>query len=277
MDRPRKLSWPNGLKVTAIRKKWFAKVSRLPPGLDLAQAARRLHEPYGAVRRWAVLFGYRFPDRRRTVSREQWKRVDWRKRDADIARELGVTRECVRLVRRSRGIGPSAAQIAVRELEGFVLTHRNRLHGLLVEEVIRHSGSDLPYHVVRRVLRQHGVTPHEPQSPLRDIDWRLPNRDLAVVWGTTARYIANLRARLRAGQARWNARRRDLSRDTAYRQALAHEKRKAQQQRKHTNYSPAASSNGSGKRHLPIHDLQKGRQNTAGRKQRAGAGTASVY
>lgn len=242
MHGRRQMSWPNTLKVTAIRKKWFAKVSKLPPGLDLAQAAKQLRQPYGAVRRWAVLFGYRFPDRRRAVSKEQWNKVDWRKRDAEIARELGVTRECVRLVRRSRGIGPSAAQTAVREIEGFVANHRDRLHGLLVEDVIHHSGTDLPYHVVRRVLREHDVRPHEPQSPLREIDWRLPNRDLAAVWGTTARYIANLRARLGAGPARWNARRRELTKDPGYRQALAQERRKAQQQRKRKDRSP--SSNG---------------------------------
>jgi hypothetical protein len=236
----RQISWPNGLKVTSIRQRWFARVSKLSPGLDLAQAARQLRQPYGAVRRWAVMFGYRFPDRRRAVSREQWNKVDWRKRDAEIARELGVTRECVRLVRRAKGIGPSAAQAAIRELEGFVRTHRDRLHGLLVEDVIRHSGTDLPYHVARRILREHDVTPHEPQSPLRDIDWRLPNRDLAIIWGTTARYIANLRARLRAGPAKWNARRRQLARDPAYRQALAREKRKAQQQRKRKGRAASA-------------------------------------
>ena len=226
------MSWPNALKVTAIRKKWFEKVSKLPPGIDLAQAARQLRQPYGAVRRWAVLFGYRFPDRRRTVSREQWNKVDWRKRDAEIARELGVTRECVRLVRRARGIGPSAAQTAVRQLEGFIASHRDDLHGLLVEDVIRHSGTDLPYHVVRRVLREQDVSPHEPQSPLREIDWRLPNRDLAEVWGTTARYVANLRARLRTGPAQWSARNRELSKNPSYRQALAREKQRAQQHRK---------------------------------------------
>lgn len=225
-------SWPQGLKTTAIRKQWFAKVSKLPPGLDLAQAAKMLREPYGAVRRWAVLFGYRLPDRRRSVSKEQWSKVDWSQRDAEIARKLGVTRECVRLVRRAKGVGPSAAQVAIRELEGFVAIHRNELHGLLVEDVIRHSGTDLPYHVVRRVLREQDVRPHEPQSPLRDIDWRLPNRDLAAIWDSSARYVANLRARLGVGPAKWNARRKGLRQNTAYRNALSQERHKAQQQRR---------------------------------------------
>lgn len=234
------MTWPHGLKPTAIRKKWFAKVSKLPKGLDLSQAARMLREPYGAVRRWAVLFGYRFPDRRRSVSRERWNKVDWTQRDAQIGRELGVTRECVRLVRRAKGQGPSAAQLAIRALEGFVTAHCDRLHGLLVEDVIHHSGTDLPYHVVRRVLREHGIRPHEPQSPLRDIDWRLPNRDLAAIWGSSARYVANLRARLGAGPAKWNARRRGLRHDAAYRDALGQERRKAQQQRRHKDLPPTA-------------------------------------
>ena len=233
------ITWPATLKQTAIRKEWFGKISKLPPGLDLHKAARILREPYGAVRRWGVLFGYQFPDRRRAVSREEWGKVDWEKRDAEIARELGVTRECVRLVRKARGMGPSAAQAATKELEGFIITNCNRLHGLLVEEVIHHSGTGLPYHVVRRLLRENDIRPHEAQSPLREIDWRLPNRDLAAVWGTSARYIANLRARLAAGPAQWSARNGELKRNRSYANALSAEKQKATRARKQRRRLPA--------------------------------------
>ncbi|HXE52462.1 MAG TPA: hypothetical protein VN541_05570 [Tepidisphaeraceae bacterium] len=226
-----KLSWPDGLKQTDIRTEWFGKISRLAPGLTVEKAARQLREPYGTVRRWGVLFGYKFPDRRRSVSREQWSRVDWSRRDADIARELGVTRECVRLVRRARGMGPSAAQTVTRHLEHFVQINRDRLHGLLVEEVIAHCGTPLAYHVVRRVLRENDVRPHEPQSPLRNVDWRLPNRDLAQIWGASPRYIANLRARLDAGPAQWNARRRETDQNAKYAAALAQERQKAEAER----------------------------------------------
>jgi hypothetical protein len=226
------LSWPSGLKETAIRKEWFAKISRLPAGLELQKAAKMLREPYGAVRRWGVLFGYQFPDRRRTVSREQWSKVDWSKRDAQIARELGVTRECVRLVRRARGMGPSAAQAATRDLGHFIMLKREKLHGLLVEEIIHHSGTDLPYHVVRRLLREHAVRPHETQSPLRDIDWRLPNRDLAGIWGTSPRYIANLRARVGVGRASWSARNSETHRNGKYNAALSAERQKSRAARR---------------------------------------------
>ena len=226
------LKWPESLKPTAIRRNWFEKISKLSPGLDLNEAAKALREPYGAVRRWAVLFGYQFPDRRRTVTPQQWSKVDWRRRDADIARVLGVTRECVRLVRKSKGVGPSAAQRAIRDFEHFVAAQRERLHGLLVEDVIRHSATDLPYHVVRRVLRDNDVRPHEPHSPLREVNWKLPNRDLATIWGTSARYIANLRARLDVGPSKWNARRRDIGRSSEYNAALAREKQRAQAERR---------------------------------------------
>ena len=226
------LRWPESLKPTAIRRAWFEKISKLAPGMTLDEAARTLREPYGAVRRWAVMFGYEFPDRRRTVSPQQWSKVNWLERDADIARTLGVTRECVRLVRRSKGVGPSAAQSAIREIEHFVSINRERLHGLLVEDVIRHSGTDLPYHVVRRVLRESDVQAHEPHSPLRDVNWKLPNRDLAVIWGTSARYIANLRARLGVGPSQWNARRPDLRRSADYSSAMTRERQRALAERR---------------------------------------------
>jgi len=226
------ISWPATLKQTAIRKEWFAKISKLPAGLDLHKAARILREPYGAVRRWGVLFGYQFPDRRRAVSRERWSKVEWDKRDAEIARDLGVTRECVRLVRKARGMGPSAAQAATKELESFIIVNCDRLHGLLVEDVIHHSHTELPYHVVRRLLRENDIRPHEAQSPLRDIDWRLPNRDLANLWATSPRYVANLRARMAAGPAQWSARNGELKRNRAYANALSAEKQKAHRSRK---------------------------------------------
>jgi hypothetical protein len=229
------MNWPTGLKETAIRRKWFEKISRLPGDQDLQKCVRLLREPYGAVRRWGVLFGYDFSDRRRTVSTEQWDSVDWKQRDAEIARDLGVTRECVRLVRRARGIGPSAAQTATRQLSRFIESKREKLHGLLVEEVIHHCGTDLPYHVVRRILREHDVRPHEAASPLRDIDWRLPNRDLAEVWKTSPRYIANLRARLGVGPATWTARAGESARSPArYVTALTAERQKAAASRRPT-------------------------------------------
>jgi len=241
MHASHNISWPHGLKGTAIRTRWFQKISRLTPDLDLEGAARLLREPYAAVRRWGVLFGYKFPDRRRAVLPEQWRKVDWRKRDAQIARELNVTRECVRLVRRARGAGPSAAQAATRDFEHFVIAQRDGLHGLLVQEVIGNSKTKLPYHVARRILREQGVRPHLPASPLRGIDWRLPNRDLATIWHTSSRYIANLRARLEVGEAAWNARQRDIQRDRKYRAALQRERSNAQAQRTSGGHNGTAS------------------------------------
>ena len=105
-----RLTWPAGLKKTPTRVRWFEKFSQLKPGLDLQQVSDTLHEPYATVYRWADTFGYPFPDRRRRgrVSSGQWDEVDWGLRNAQIARELGVSRERVRQVRAARGMGPSA-------------------------------------------------------------------------------------------------------------------------------------------------------------------------
>ena len=236
MHSRRHLTWPQNLKSTPIRDAWFAKFARLKPGLDLEQVSRELHVSYGAARRWATLFGYEFPDRRRRgVDPREWDHVDWSLRDAEIARRIGVSRECVRLIRRARAAGPSAPQAAAAQLSHFIAAHRDKLHGLLVEEVVHHSGTDLPYHVVRRLLREHGVQPHEPRSKLRDVDWRLPNRDLALIWGASARYLANVRARLGVGPARWTARARHAPVNPAYAEALAQERLKARQHRRHAH------------------------------------------
>src|SRR5688500_4010776 len=128
-DRPTRtrLTWPAGVKRTAIRSEWFERLSKMPPGLDLQELARRLGEPYGRVYRWVQTFGY--PTQRKTgVAPEQWAAVDWNRRDAEIARELEVSREYVRQVRSARNIGPGERLAAVRNFRQFVADHAGRRH-----------------------------------------------------------------------------------------------------------------------------------------------------
>jgi len=225
MDGAYRLYWPVGLKHTATRDRWFEKFSQLRPGMNLQEIATELDEPYASVYRWADLFQYPFPDLRREgrVSAESWEKVDWCKRDAAIARDLGVSRERVRQVRASRGIGPSAHRKLVHQFSRWVIANRDRLHGLPVYEVLKTFGCDLSQQVARRLLRAHGVKPHDPASRWRGIEWRLPNRDLARIWDTSAKYIANIRARLHVGPAEWDAKSSKIGDDLKYQQALAQE------------------------------------------------------
>src|SRR6185437_6180558 len=170
--------------------RWFEKFSQLKPGLNLQEIATELNEAYASVYRWADLFQYPFPDLRREgrISNEDWDKVDWCLRDAQIARALNISRERVRQVRASRGIGPSAHRALVQRFSKWVASNRERLHGLPVYEVLKMFGCDLSQQVARRLLRAHNIKPHDPASRWRGIDWHLPNRDLASIWSTSAKY-----------------------------------------------------------------------------------------
>ena len=78
----------------------------------------------------------------------------------------------------------------------------------------------------------HDIKPHDPASRWRDLDWRLPNRDLAGIWHTSAKYIANIRARLQMGSAQWDAKNSKIEESAEYQQALAQEMIKSRSSRK---------------------------------------------
>jgi hypothetical protein len=219
------LQWPSGLKHTATRDRWFQRYSQLRQGMNLQEIAAELNEAYASVYRWADLFQYPFPDLRREgrVSSDSWEHVDWCLRDAEIARKLDISRERVRQVRSARGVGPSAHRALVQRFNKWIVSNRERLDGLPVYEVLKLFGCDLSQQVARRLLRAQGIKPHDPASRWRGIDWRLPNRDLARIWSTSAKYIANIRARLQVGPADWDAKNSKIEEIVEYQQALAHE------------------------------------------------------
>jgi hypothetical protein len=237
------LEWPANLKRTPTRLRWFEKFSLLPANLDLKEVSDRLAEPYATVYRWADTFAYPFPDRRRRgrVSMEQWENVDWAQRDAHIARILNISRERVRQVRCAKGVGPSAHRAVVRKFEQFVTQHMDRLHGRPVVQVMSDFGANLSVQVARRVLRTAGVEPHDPASKWKAVDWRLTNRDLAEVWGTSAKYVANVRARLGVGPAQWDARSTRIDNDPNYQSALAQERERCRPRRRTRRNSDMAS------------------------------------
>lgn len=223
-----RIHWPSSLKRTGTRDRWFERFEKLKPGLSLQEVARLLGETYASVYRWAEVFEYPFPDLRRRgrVNAGEWEKVDWSQRDADIARKLGVSRERVRQVRAARGVGPSAHRADVQRFARWSRSRREKLHGVPVADALRLFGGGLSHQVARRVLRAAGVRPHDPGSRWRDVDWRLPNRDLARIWTTSPKYVANIRARLKVGPALWDSIRGKVA-EPRYRQAFSAEQRKA--------------------------------------------------
>lgn len=74
----------------------------------------------------------------RIVAREQWEQMDWRKRDVDISRELGVSRERVRQMRWAMGV-PTKKDFLKTEFEKFrqwANQNRNDLRGLSLKDIL---------------------------------------------------------------------------------------------------------------------------------------------
>lgn len=195
--------------------------------MDLAEIALRLDEPYHTVYRWAQFFRYPFPDRRSfKPSVVDWNKVEWELRDAEIARQLGVSRERVRQVRKKRGI--CAPQTPARRFAAFVAANSQQLATMTVQEAMVAAHEKIGLQAARRVLRAAGIKPaRKKQSP--PFDWRIPNRDLASIWGVTSHYVAMLRRRLGVGPANWNLRGGAIVKSSPYKKLLEREKLKARQ------------------------------------------------
>lgn len=86
------------------RAEWQSKISALPAGMTLMEAATVLGEPYRKAYTWLKAFGYGArpgrgcqPGRR---SKVDWSSVDWSRKQSDIARELNVSRQAVHDMKR---------------------------------------------------------------------------------------------------------------------------------------------------------------------------------
>ncbi|MCL5945237.1 MAG: hypothetical protein M1472_00085 [Planctomycetes bacterium] len=83
------------------------KFARLPPGLNVKQIARRLNITCDQAGRFSHKLGYKFQPLKRhgpiKVSPKRWQQVDWKLWDAEIARQLNISRERVRQVRHQLG------------------------------------------------------------------------------------------------------------------------------------------------------------------------------
>lgn len=152
------------------------------------------------------------PDLRPAVN---WHTIDWSKTDSVIAREIDYTRERVRQVR--RGLGKPRAETFHQhgrtiEMRDWLKRNPVLARSLPAEELIRHSGVDISPLQVRKLLSESGIKPcvHDARATWRplvlQIDWQLPNCDLAEIHGTDPVRIAMLRKRYHFAAAIWDGR-----------------------------------------------------------------------
>src|SRR5689334_18626 len=90
------LTWPAGATRTPTRQMWFARLSALPPGLTIRDAADRLRRSAALVGFWMKAFGYRPADGmavRLATAAARWADVDWTQTDAAISARVGVSQQ----------------------------------------------------------------------------------------------------------------------------------------------------------------------------------------
>lgn len=82
-------------------------VRSLPPGLSQIEVARRIGLPYQSARQVIARCKYKSADGRafsqNTKRRLMAEQCDWKRSNADLAREFGVSRERVRQMRDQLG------------------------------------------------------------------------------------------------------------------------------------------------------------------------------
>jgi hypothetical protein len=220
------LIWPAGLRRTVKRELWFRRLSSLNPGLPLDTLSKKLKTQYTTAQRWAKVFCYPIRDMRKDGAVD-WRSVDWTQRDAALSRELGVSRERVRQVRAEHGMGPSAERAAALQFEEYVAQNSHAVHGLSVADAIELSGSATTRNAARRVLRKYGIKAYRSEPRWHHLDWRLPNRDLALIHHLDPRQVASIRSRLKVGKAKWDVSGGRKVTSQAYRLMLTAEERRA--------------------------------------------------
>ncbi len=225
------VAWPQGVRATRIRRSWFERIAALPPSLSLDELADRLQTSYPKAQRWAHFFGYAILDGRRERAAD-WAGVDWSLRDAEIARQLGVSRERARQVRLSSRAGLCAERAVADQFASFVAANGEQLGGVTVAGSIELSRLDVPWSVARRILRAAEIDPFRAAKKWGELDWRLPNRDLAIIFGLDARRVAGIRAHLKVGPALWDVSGARTINDPKYRAALAKARKVSQRKPK---------------------------------------------
>jgi transposase len=137
-------------------------LSLLRQGIPLRQAAQRAGLRHKAALAWCqlakVLPVHPKPFRRQA----HWERLDWSKRDADLAREEGLSRERIRQIRAKLGRMPSlpfsvvcAARQSVRDFTTWAESHRDEIATQTIRQLA--TRFNLKLNIVRHHLLRLGL------------------------------------------------------------------------------------------------------------------------
>lgn len=112
-----------------------------------------------------------------------WQNIDWSKRNIDIARFYGVSREIVRRRRkqyRPRKRKPKRVIKSLHYHGALMLAARKAEECLTIKELSEECG--VPQPTLRRFAKRYGIElPNERGTRWSTCDWRLPNDDLQKI------------------------------------------------------------------------------------------------
>ncbi len=118
------------------------------------------------------------------IKDHDWDAQDWTRRDVDIARDLGVTRERVRQVRAKRGLTPKRQYI---DRYAEFLKAVNGAKSLSFREAkqmgVKISAFTFPRYCTRAGIERHRNDDPRIKYPWNQMNWDLPNILLREIWG----------------------------------------------------------------------------------------------
>ena len=150
-----------------------------------------------------------------------WDCVDWTQTDTQTAREIHRSQQRVGYTRQQLGMPPSvykgcpAHSVALHQA-----AQRGELEGLSQSQIMQRFGVSLS--TLSRVQQRYNIPRRgrDKKYPAHLFDWRLPNRDLGLLWSLPCLYVAKLRYRKKLPRAQWSIRKGCIPGDLEYFAAL---------------------------------------------------------
>lgn len=136
----------------------------------------------------------------------EWSKVDWSKQNCELAVEMGLTGERIRQIRQQLGAPqPTHPNIkrVTRQAFQWAKDNLDKLKGLTWAELQRKYGfgdywQSSPLHsFLKPFLRE------KSKHPWAQIDFRLPNRDLALIWRLPPNLVSKQRLKKQIPPPTW--------------------------------------------------------------------------
>lgn len=169
-----------------------------------------------------------------------WQNVDWTKQDAELSRELGPSREYVRIMRRKLGKQKPATfhrhvrtVVYERQLSANAQAFANRTLQEIIEmlEPKPAKAKKVSKTLISRLLNKLQIPwkrDYAVQFPWDQMNWDLPNAELEEIWKVSFNGVARHRSRKQLQAARWDIRFGQNKDVPELKAAIEAEKQKAQ-------------------------------------------------